>query len=157
MKMILSGMIFALITALFPTSAFAKQTVVCKQINDSRTIKKNGRTVTLNLVMNRDGSLSTSRTRVKTTGFARDKNDLVYTSMKVRSVNESQQGVEYDFTNFFLEPERADSMLDIQLQFDARVLTDGFNGQRATFVIGSEDANPETAFAFGFYLLCHQR
>jgi len=124
------------------STAFADQTIECHELNPSGSIKAKG--IKLNLIM------TTKKTgTVVVTGLK---------SLETMNINGSNEGTglytHKDYTTLFMTPTSEDHMLDIQLQFDAKILRKEFSNLRADFVIGSEDANPETGFSFGFVMAC---
>ena len=139
-------------------SAFAGQTISCVEINKSGSKKVKGGSLALQIVTNADGTVNDDASLLTTSGFLRDKSDTSYSQMTVRSVGEGVtiQG-QNEFTTVFLTPVQDDGMLDIQLQFDTHIVGKTFSKTPATFVIGSDDANPETSFAFGFKVVCESQ
>ncbi len=134
--------------ALSSISAFAAQTIECRQINKSGSIKKKGIELTVTMTSKKAG-------RIAVKGLTKDPTDNMNT-LVVRSVNEGtviRNGA--PFTNIFLTPKNDDGMLDIQLQFDAHVMNKVFSNEKATFVIGSDSAEPETSWAYGYDMVCN--
>ncbi|MGZ3723065.1 MAG: hypothetical protein ACXVA9_09055 [Bdellovibrionales bacterium] len=136
-------------------SAHAGQSITCHQLTKSGAVKANGGTVKLNLEYKLGEDVSKTKSTVSVTGFTKDKSNTELSSLTIRAVNQSEPKSGKAYTVFFFD--NPNGMLDIQLQFDARVLNEDFNGEKAEFVIGSEDANPETGFAFGYPVVCNGR
>ena len=74
--------------------------------------------------------------------------------MKILGLSQSPNNSDKNYAVLFIFPEIGDGMLDVQMQFDTRILGLSFEKEKATFVISSEDANPDTGFAFGIELTC---
>jgi hypothetical protein len=143
-------MIKSLIAALIlisTTSTFAVQSIVCREVTKAGKLRANGGTVKLNLEYNQDGSLSRNKNSIKVNGFTRGDSDLL-SDLTVNSINESDKT-----TTFFIYDQ--EGMLDIQLHLNAPVANKSFRSERANFGIGSEDANPENYFGFGFDVICN--
>ena len=132
-------------------SAFASQSINCEQLNKSGSIKENGASLSITLASNRNGSLNEEKSRVKSSGFLKDDSEFL---LQVRALNESKTRAERPYATLFLS-EGNDEVLDIQLQFDRRILGQEFSEETASFVIGSDDANPETSFSVGYKVLCN--
>ena len=137
------------------SATYANQSIACREINRDGSVKKKGRTIGLNLKSNKDGSLNADKSRIKLKGFAKRNEDSLLESLTIISLNESEPDSKNAYATLFLDD--PEGMLDVQLQFKSRILGYGFTSRRATFVIGSDDANPETGFAFGFDVTCRSR
>lgn len=144
MKVILA--LFTVFT--ISTTAFADQTISCQQINTNGSLKTKG--IGLILTMT---SKSSGYAEVK--GLHREAVMNGLNELEVRSINQGTAIDKSKYTTVFLAPKIDDEMLDIQLQFKAIVIGKNFSDTHADFVIGSEDANPETGFAFGYNMICN--
>lgn len=138
------------------SAAFASQSVFCRETTSSGKLKANGGTINMNLEFNQDGTLSAVRNSIKVIGFTKNPHDLALDSLKLRSADQSKKNADRAYTILFIEND-SDLPLDIQLQFNSRILKKNFSSEPGTFVIGSEDANPETGFSFGSPVVCRSR
>ena len=110
MKSLVAAFLFV-----FSLPAFAGQSVNCREVNKSGTIKQNGGTIKLSLETKRNGSLNEKESTVKVTGFIRNHSDSVLSSMEIRSINESKANSENAYATLFLDSRNGGEMLDIQL------------------------------------------
>jgi hypothetical protein len=129
----------------FSVSAFAEQKINCRQINKNGTVKTNGIGLSLSMASAKSGA-------AKVTGIK----DSRLSELVVHSTTEGKRNG-FEYTTIFLTPKEDDGMLDIQLQFDTLVLGRNFSHVKATYVVGSDDANPETGFSIGFDMTCNSR
>lgn len=134
------------------TPAFATQTIDCHQIDRKGNEMTKGGTVHLQIEFLKDGTIDVDSSLVEVKGFTRKNRSSLLDSLKLLSVNQSRKESPREYTTIFFE--EAEGMLDIQLQFDSKVIDESFTVREATFVIGSEDANPEYGFAYGYKMNC---
>lgn len=144
-----------LLLALVSSASFAGQTITCRAVTKSGVLKPENGFVKLTLEYNKNGQLSFKKSDVEAKNFMKDKNDPAMTTLEIRSINESDKNSKVEYTTIFFGSD--EGMLDIQMHFDYHIMKQNFQGKKATFVIGSEDANPETGFAFGTDVICNSR
>jgi len=144
----------AILVILFSVPAFAAQTVNCRELNRDGSLKAGGGKVRVQLEYNANGKLSTARSKVKATGWTREGSDLL-DNMRVITVSNGIAINGAHYSTFFFDDQIGE--LDIQLQFNRHVMKQSFSNYPANFVISSDDANPETGFAFGYPVTCNSR
>lgn len=144
----------ALFVFLFSVPAFASQSIVCREVNKDGSIRAKGGKVHLSIGLTKAGKVSYRNTKVKVTGFEK-KGSTHLSELTVISVGEGETVVgKKPFTTVFIDN---NGYLDIQLQFDQHIVNQSFRNVKADFVIGSDDANPENYFAFGYDVSCSSR
>lgn len=149
----MKSVFFALVLA--STVAMADQMITCRQITKNGAIRGNGSTIVVTLDMDSKGNVDTDKSKIEVKKLTKDPNSIL-NDLKMLAINQGQATDGHQYTTLFFT-DVADEMLDIQLQFNELVLNRAFKSVPASYVIGSEDANPETGFAFGYDVVCESR
>ena len=141
--------ILAILTALtLSSAAWGGQTIRCKQINEDGALKKKGIELILTMTSKKSGFAQVN-------GLNRNAIMNGLNELKVQGINQGTAIDDSKYTTIFLAPKEDEGMLDIQLQFNSIVLGKNFSQTRAVYVIGSDDANPETSFSYGYDMICN--
>lgn len=144
----------ALASILFSATAFADQTVTCREIGGNFAYAVGGGELTLNLATKLDGALDESRP-----SFAVAKNFLRqqgFPEFQVQLVafEEKKPLGERASTVMLFAPPRGDGSLFFQFQTNFAVLGQQLRGEPAVFAIVKQSPDPSKNAAIGFNIAC---
>lgn len=141
----------------FGGSAFASgQTITCFEINKSGSRKANGGTLRAELNLNKDGSLSRRAPgKIRLSGFfKRDAEVNRNVTDFYASESDPRGEVQYTHVSWY---DKNYELMEMQLQFESRILGRELRDERATLVVGFEENSTEPAPSWGYDLECDGR
>lgn len=144
--------LFISMLALVSASAFADQSIVCREINKSGSVKVNGGTVKAAFAFKRDGSVDGKNSRITLKGFTKRGSDA---GLALENIHSNQSEGARNYTTIFFTDAQVE-LLEYQLQFhNDAVLDRAFRGVRASLVMGIDEASTEPSPSWGFDLECN--
>lgn len=144
----------SLIAIAFVLSSFAaqaEQQIVCRQVNKNGQLTANGGKIEMFFELTSRGQVNKKQFMVVMSNFSKSSVEI-----SLQSVSQSHSRASSPYTTFSFDSSTHET-LEIQLRFKDAVVGKSFRNVPAVFSVGSEDANPETGFGFGYDLVCNGR